>query len=57
MTGAQISPSGGQKLATTTLIQRVHTVGGVKPPAAECTASTINTRKFVSYEADYYFYE
>jgi len=57
MTGAQIGPSGGQKLATTTLIQRVHTVGGVKPPAAECTASTINTRKFVSYEADYYFYE
>jgi hypothetical protein len=38
-------------------IQRVHTVGGIKPPAAECTASTINTRRFVPYEADYYFYE
>ena len=44
-------------LATTTIIQRVHTVGGVKPPAADCTASTINTRRFVPYEADYYFYE
>jgi hypothetical protein len=57
MTGAQVGPLGGDKLATTKIIQRVHTVGGLKPPAAECTASTINTRKFVSYEADYYFYE
>lgn len=57
MTGAQAGPDGGQKLAKTLLIQRVNTVGGVKPPAAACTASTINTRKFVSYEADYYFYE
>ncbi len=57
MTGAEVGPTGGQELATTTLIQRVHTAGGVKPPAAECTASTINARKFVAYEADYYFYE
>ena len=57
MTGAQVGPFGGRKLATTTLIQRVHTVGGVAPPAAECTVSTVNTRKFVPYEADYYFYE
>ena len=57
MTGAHVGPFGGLKLATTTLIQRVHTVGGVAPPAAECTASTVNTRKFVPYEADYYFYE
>jgi hypothetical protein len=57
MTGAQVGPFGGVKLATTTLIQRVHTVGGVMPPAAECTVSTVNTRKFVPYEADYYFYE
>jgi len=56
-TGAQVGPFGGLKLATTTLIQRVHTVGGVAPPAAECTVSTVNTRKFVPYEADYYFYE
>ena len=57
MTGARVGPSGGLKLATTTIIQRVHTVGGIKPPAADCTASTINTRRFVPYEADYYFYE
>ena len=57
MKGVQVGPFGGQKLATTTLIQRVHTVGGVKPPEGECTVSTLNSRRFVSYEADYYFYE
>jgi hypothetical protein len=57
MTGAEVGPFGGVKLAKTTFIQRVHTVGGLKPPVAECTASTINTRRFVAYEADYYFYE
>lgn len=57
MTGAQVGPSGGDKLATIALIQRVNTVGGMKPPAAECTVSTVNARRLVSYEADYYFYE
>ena len=57
MTGAEVGPFGGLKLARTKFIQRVHTVGGLKPAAAECTASTINTRRFVDYEADYYFYE
>jgi hypothetical protein len=57
VTGAQAGPTGGDKLAATKYIQRVNTVGGVKPHAAECTASTINTRKLVFYEADYYFYK
>ena len=57
VTGTQIGPSGGDKLAGTKFIQRVNTVGGMAPPAAECTPSTVNTRKFVAYEADYYFYE
>jgi hypothetical protein len=57
MTGAQMGPVAGRKLSTTTWIQRVNTVGGVKPPAAQCTAATVNARKNVSYEADYYFYE
>jgi hypothetical protein len=57
MTGAQVGPFGGEKLSPTTFIQRVNTVGGVKPPVSECTASTINARRFVPYEADYYFYE
>jgi hypothetical protein len=57
VTGTQVGPTGGVKLAGTRFIQRVNTVGGLKPPAAECTAATVNTRKLVSYEADYYFYQ
>jgi hypothetical protein len=57
VTGRQIGPTGGVKLATPVYIQRVNTVGGVKPPAAECTPSTVNTRKLVPYQADYYFYK
>jgi Protein of unknown function (DUF3455) len=57
MTGAQVGPTGGVKLSATTLIQRVNTVGGLKPPSADCTPATVNTRRLVSYEADYYFYQ
>lgn len=57
VTGAQIGPNGGHKLSNATLIQRVNTVGGVKPPAGECTPATLNARRLVDYEADYYFYQ
>jgi hypothetical protein len=57
VTGPQVGPTGGDKLASAKFIQRVNTVGGVKPPSSDCTASTINTRMLVYYEADYYFYE
>ena len=56
VSGAEYGPLGGDRLARTAFIQRVNTIGGVKPPAAECTAASLNTRRFVSYEADYYFY-
>ena len=56
MTGAQVGPNGAGKLAATRFIQRVNTVGGVKPAAADCTASTPYARRLVDYEADYYFY-
>ena len=57
VTGAQVGPTGGDKLTRALFIQRVNTVGGVKPPAAECTALSLNTRRLVPYEADYYFYQ
>ena len=57
VTGPKAGPTGGVKLNAAVRIHRVNTVGGVKPPAAECTLATINTRKFVPYEADYYFYK
>jgi Protein of unknown function (DUF3455) len=56
VTGVQLGPTGGQKLVRTARIQRVNTVGGVRPPSTECTAASLNTRRLVSYEADYYFY-
>jgi len=51
--GAQPGPTGGDKLAATTFIQRVNTVGGIVP-AGSCPA--VGTRMFVPYEADYAFY-
>jgi hypothetical protein len=54
--GARLGSSSGHKLSDARYIQRVHTVGGVKPPANECTAATLNNRRLVYYEADYYFY-
>jgi hypothetical protein len=57
VTGAQVGPFGGIKVSPSLLIQRVHTVGGLKPPSAECTVDKINTRRLVDYEADYYFYQ
>jgi len=56
VSGNQAGPTGGIKLAGTKFIQRVNTVGGVKPPSAECHTGTINNRRLVYYEADYYFY-
>ena len=56
VTADQTGPTDGDKLSRTAYIQRVNTVGGMKPPSSECTVSTLNTRRLVSYEADYYFY-
>ena len=57
VTGNLIGTAGGVKLSNVAYIQRVNTVGGLKPPSAACTASAINTRRLVPYEADYYFYQ
>ena len=56
VSGAQVGPSGGDKVSAAAFIQRVNTVGGLKPAAAECTTGKITNRKLVPYEADYYFY-
>ena len=56
VSGTALGPMGGDKLASAKFIQRVNTVGGVKPASSECTVSTLNTRRLVAYEADYYFY-
>lgn len=57
VTGAQAGPTGGDKLTRALYIQRVNTVGGVKPAESECKPKLLNTRRLVPYEADYYFYQ
>jgi hypothetical protein len=57
VTGTEVGPTGGTKLSMTKRIQRINTVGGLKPPAADCTAETVTSRRLVDYKADYYFYQ
>jgi Protein of unknown function (DUF3455) len=45
------------RLGNTTYIQRIATVGGLVPPAAECNATTAGTVAEVPYTADYYFWK
>jgi Protein of unknown function (DUF3455) len=47
----------GDRLAGTTYIQRVATIGGLAPAAAECTAGTAGMVEEVPYLADYYFWK
>ena len=51
--GTSEGPDGGDRLAETTYIQRVHTSGGVKPT----TTCQEGDKAFVPYTADYYFYK
>jgi hypothetical protein len=44
------------RLALTTFIQRVATVGGNAPDASECTAASAGTRVEVPYTSDYVFW-
>ena len=55
-TSATAGPD-GDRLAGTTFIQRVNTVGGVAPAASECTADSAGTVREIPYEADYYFWK
>ena len=50
--GTSDGPNGGDRLAGTTFIQRVHTSGGVKPT----NTCQEGDKAFVPYAADYYFY-
>ena len=48
--------SGSGKLSGVTSIQRVNTVAGLAPAAAECTSQNGEVEFKSSYSADYYFY-
>jgi Protein of unknown function (DUF3455) len=44
------------QLGGTTFIQRINTVGGIAPAAADCNAGTVGAQSEVPYSADYYFW-
>src|SRR5271157_1351145 len=48
--------SGDGVLSRVTSIQRIHTKGGLPPPAADCNTPKQNLEVKSSYTADYYFY-
>ena len=48
--------SGDGVLSHVSSIQRIHTKGGLPPPAADCNAAKQGVETKSSYTADYYFY-
>ena len=55
--GHQVGPNGGDKLATTTFIQRLNTAGGAAPSIGCSSAADVGKQAFVPYTADYFFYK
>jgi uncharacterized protein DUF3455 len=47
----------GNRLTTTTYIQRINTVGGRPPAARECDADTVAEQREIPYTADYVFFK
>jgi FtsP/CotA-like multicopper oxidase with cupredoxin domain len=45
------------RLAHTSFIQRINTIGGIQPPAADCNAAAAGTQVEVPYTADYVFWK
>lgn len=55
--GVQAGPTGGDRLAKTTFVQRVNTAGGVAPTTGCASAADVGRKAFVPYSADYVFYK
>jgi hypothetical protein len=54
--GAQAGPTGGDKLAPTTFIQRLNTQGGLAPSTGCNSLDDVGNEAFIPYAADYFFY-
>jgi hypothetical protein len=52
----RVGPTGGDRLAKTTFVQRLNTAGGVAPATGCTTTADLGAKAFVPYTADYYFY-
>jgi hypothetical protein len=55
--GARNGPTGGDKLAETTFIQRLNTTGGLAPSTGCSSLTDVGNQAFVPYTADYFFYK
>jgi len=47
----------GARFTATTYIQRIHTVGGLAPAAADCDAGNVGEQREIPYTADYVFFK
>jgi hypothetical protein len=54
--GTQYGPTGGHKLAATTYIQRVNTLGGLAPTSGCALTTDVGKKSLVPYQAEYVFY-
>jgi hypothetical protein len=54
--GVQAGPKDGDRLTSTTYIQRLNTTGGVAPSTGCAGSGDVGARSFVPYTADYLFY-
>jgi hypothetical protein len=54
--GKETGPDGGDKLSSAIQLHRVNTSGGPAPATGCGVAADVGQRRFVPYEADYYFY-
>ena len=55
--GAEVGPTGGDRLSRTTFIQRVNTEGGLAPSTGCDQLTDVGSRAFIPYTADYFFYK
>jgi hypothetical protein len=54
--GAALGPTSGSGLASTTYIQRLHTVGGAAPSSGCSKSGDVGAFALMPYETDYYFF-
>jgi len=54
--GVEAGPTGGDILAKTTFVQRVHTTGGLAPTFGCGSPDDLGHTAFMPYTADYFFY-
>lgn len=54
--GSEYGPTGGDRMAATTFVQRVNTAGGVAPAAGCSNKHDVGKKAMVPYTTDYVFY-